>query len=77
MEGITNSEKVIGFLENEYRWSSLWDYLGKSNFSSVSSRDFLLETIGRKAMKENIKDWISYKNKLQKSLEQNGELFLE
>ncbi len=33
------------FLE-EYRWSSFPDYIGKKNFPSVSSRDFVLEIFG-------------------------------
>jgi putative transposase len=32
--------KVNKFLE-KYRWSSYLDYIGKNNFSSVTSRNFL------------------------------------
>lgn len=75
--GITNSQKVIDFLENEYRWSSLWDYLENPNFSSVTHRDFLIEAIGREAIKEDLKAWILYKNKLRKALGENEAIFLE
>lgn len=43
--GIKNPQKVIEFLEN-YRWSSYLDYIGKKNFPSVISHDFLKEIIG-------------------------------
>ncbi|MGE4356998.1 MAG: transposase [Candidatus Omnitrophota bacterium] len=42
-KGIKDLDKVKEFLEN-YRWSSLLDYLGKKNFSSViGKKDFILE----------------------------------
>jgi hypothetical protein len=30
----------------EYRWSSFPDYIGKKNFPSVTSREFILDTFG-------------------------------
>ena len=38
-------KKSLNFLSS-YRWSSHLDYLGKKNFPSITSRDFLLEIFG-------------------------------
>lgn len=60
--GIINPQKAIEFLENEYRWSSYWDYLGKKNFPSITERDFLLEVMGGvKGCKDFIDNWVNYK----------------
>ncbi len=40
-----NWKRGMKYLEN-YRWSSFPDYIGKKNFPSVTSRDFLLEFLG-------------------------------
>lgn len=51
------------FLEN-YRWSSLPDYIGKKNFPSVTQRDFLLESFdGTEGYKKDIKEWVEGNNK--------------
>ncbi len=42
---IENYKKAARFLEN-YRWSSLLDYIGKKNFPSVTQRGFLLKLLG-------------------------------
>jgi putative transposase len=64
-KGIAKSEKVIKFLE-EYKWSSYLDYLGKSNFASVTERDFLLDTMGGpKECKRFVNDWVKYKKELR------------
>ena len=42
---ITSTRKAMKFLE-EYRWSSFPDYIGKKNFPSVTSRNFLLKFFG-------------------------------
>lgn len=77
-QGIKNPEKVYDFLENEYRWSSFMDYSGKSNFPSVTHREPLLELIGDiESIKQGVKDWILYKSRLQKAIEQNKAIFLE
>ena len=61
--GIKNSKKAIKFLEEEYRWSSFFDYLGKKNFPSVTVRDFLFEVMGGpEGCKQTIRDWIEYKS---------------
>ncbi len=38
--GVKDLQKVLNFLES-YRWSSCMDYIGKKNFPSVISKDFL------------------------------------
>ena len=56
----TSIVEMVEFLEN-YRWSSFMDYIGKKNFPSVTSREFLLDFFGgaeeyKKATYEWIKD---------------------
>ncbi|MBI3335908.1 MAG: transposase [Candidatus Portnoybacteria bacterium] len=53
---------AMDFLEN-YRWSSFPDYIGKKNFPSITSREFLLEIFGgadnyKKETRELVKDKI-------------------
>ena len=63
--GIENPKKVIKFLD-EYKWSSYLDYLGKSNFSSVTERDFLSEIMGgTKECKRFVDDWVQHKKNLK------------
>ncbi len=45
---IKNYEKSIRLLKS-YRWSSFLDYMGERNFSSVTSRSFLLKLFGGSA----------------------------
>ncbi|MBI1957302.1 MAG: transposase [Candidatus Niyogibacteria bacterium] len=46
------------FLEN-YRWSSFPDYMGKKNFPSITTRDFLLDYFdGKQNYKQKTKEWI-------------------
>jgi REP element-mobilizing transposase RayT len=72
--GIKDPKRVIKFLEEEFRWSSLFDYLGKENFKSVTERSFILELLdGPEGCKNLLRDWISYK----KVSQNNKELFLE
>ena len=60
--GIKNPEKAIKFLEEKYRWSSFFDYIGRKNFPSVTQRDFLLEMIGGpEGAKRAVEDWIRHK----------------
>lgn len=60
-KGSTSIDKVMKYLEN-YRWSSLPDYLGKKNFPSVTSRDFLLEYFGgRKEFRNNLRQVLAGK----------------
>ena len=53
-------KKVMRFLE-EYRWSSFPDYIGRKNFPSLTSRDFLSDYFGgaqaiRKDMQKLLQD---------------------
>jgi putative transposase len=55
--------KAMKFLEN-YRWSSFLDYIGKRNFPSVTSRNFLLKFLGgEKNYREETKKWLEEKEK--------------
>jgi putative transposase len=65
-EGIRDPERVIKFLVEEYRWSSLFDYLGKRNFPSVTDREFLTEIMGGPdGCLKAIKDWVRYKGEIK------------
>lgn len=62
--GSTSIDKKIEYVEN-YRWSSLPDYLGKENFPSVTSRDFLTRYFEgknelRKELRRLVKDRENY-----------------
>lgn len=68
--GIKDPERTIKFLEEEYRWSSFFDYIGKKNFPSVTQRAFLLKIIGGpEGAKKAVEDWIRYKGKIRKFTE--------
>lgn len=68
--GIKNPDKVIEFLENDYRWSSYWDYIGKKNFPSVTERDFLLKIMGgEEGCKKFVENWVRYKGEIKKFAE--------
>lgn len=76
--GIVDPKKVLKFLENEYRWSSFFDYIGKPNFPSVTYREFLLKLVGGfKGIREEVNNWIIYKTKLKKVLKDNMLTFIE
>ena len=63
--GIKNPEKVIEFLENEFRWSSCFDYIGKKNFPSITEREFMLKVMGgEQDCKDAIEDWVRYKGEI-------------
>lgn len=77
-KGVRDSEKVIKFLEKEYRWSSLLDYLGQKNFPSVIEKSFMLKVIGGKeGCKEWVENWIRYKGDIRKLMEEFTILSLE
>ena len=64
--GIKNVKKAIRFLEN-YRWSSYSDYLGKKNFPSVTSRDFMTKVlVGSEGCREFVESWILHKAEIKK-----------
>ena len=59
--GIKNPDKAIKFLENEYRWSSYFDYIGKQNFLSVTEREFMLNVMGgADSCKKSVDDWVKF-----------------
>ncbi len=61
---VQNLQKIIKFIEN-YRWSSYPDYLGKKNFPSLTSREFLLRELGGiKECRRFINDWLQFKKEL-------------
>ena len=61
-------------LEN-YRWSSYLDYIGKKNFPSITSRDFILDFFeGEKKYLEQTKQWIKER---KKNFEKIKEITLE
>ncbi len=69
---LNNLNKAMTFLES-YRWSSYLDYVGKNNFPSVTTREFLLEVFdGSKKFKKHTNDFISTLN-----LEEIQDLTLE
>lgn len=54
--------KKMKFLE-EYRWSSLSDYIGRKNFPSVTQRNYFLETYGGEdGFKKYIEMWLKTKD---------------
>ncbi len=60
-----NLKETTKFLNN-YKWVSHRDYLGISNFPSVTEREFLLETMGGINGYQNaIKDWIKHKKEIK------------
>ena len=55
---LSNPWSAINFLNN-YRWSSFLDYIGKTNFPSVTMRKFLSDFLGGpKKYKLNMVDWL-------------------
>ncbi|MBM3206658.1 MAG: hypothetical protein FJZ43_03500 [Candidatus Staskawiczbacteria bacterium] len=76
-KGIKDFKKVINFLKNDYRWTSLWDYEDKQNFHSVIEKDLLLRVIGAETMKKGLENWISYKSEVSRAIIDYENLFLE
>lgn len=62
--GIKNPKKIEKFLET-YKWSSYQDFLGKSNFPSVTQRELLLDILGGvKGVRSAMRDWLWHKKAL-------------
>ena len=62
---IKDLNKVAGFIEQEYRWSSYPDYLSNNNFPSVTSREWLINELGGvKAAQRFVNDWLQTKKEL-------------
>ena len=54
-------KQAIKFLENEYMWSSYFDYIGKQNFLSVTEREFMLNVMGgADSCKKSVDDWVKF-----------------
>lgn len=69
--------KMMEFLEN-YRWSSFPDYIGKKNFPSVTSREFLLEVFeGMNNYKKETKEFLRDREKQERNFEKIGEVLLD
>ena len=69
---IKSSKKAIAFLEN-YRWSSLRDYIGVKNFPSVTHNGLILDLSGgTKEYRRSIEDWMK-----EMDLEKIREIILE
>lgn len=67
-------KKQMDFLDN-YRWSSYLDYIGKKNFPSITSREFLLEFLGgEKEYKKTTQNWLKEKDE---EIENIKEIILE
>lgn len=61
--GIQNKKAAKSFLE-KYRWSSYLDYMGNSNFPSVTERSVLLKVFkGKENLVRFVEAWIGYKNR--------------
>lgn len=70
--GIKNLKKAMKFIEN-YKWSSYLDYLGITNFPSVTERQFILETMGaQKKCKEFLENYTKYRGKIKDDKELSG-----
>jgi len=66
-QGVKNYRQALNFLSSQYRWSSYWDYLGRSNFSAVTNRDFLLAVMGGNVnCQQAVNDWLNHKVDLVK-----------
>lgn len=60
--GIKNLDKAVKFLEEEYRWSSYFDFLERKNFPSLIIKEFFLSVMGGEfGCKEAVKNWIIHK----------------
>ena len=72
-KGIENQDKAIKFLSG-HKWHSYPDYIGEKNFTSVTSRDFLLDIMGGvDGCEQAVEDWIRHK----KLLKDFGDIVLE
>jgi putative transposase len=79
-KGIANPKRAIEFLENEYRWSSYFDYLGKKNFPSIieAEKSFLAEVMGgAKGCQQAVRDWVQHKGEIAKLSKKFFNLSLE
>jgi len=77
IKGAGNPQRVIKYLES-YRWFSYLDCIGKSNFPSVTDREFLFKIFdGPDNIKKFVESWILYKAELSKGVNKINDLILE
>lgn len=75
---VKDPRAAIQFLEEKYRWSSYWDYIGERNFPSVMSRSFFLEFFNKEqGIKQEINSWIQFKNEIFKDEERLKKIHFE
>lgn len=68
-KGIKNPKKTMKFLEN-YKWSSYPDYISKTNFPSVTERNFILRIMKQeRGCKEFVEYWVRYKGEIREFAE--------
>jgi len=80
MEGMAGGKfsKSNPFFRNKYRWSSYWDYIGKSNFPWVTTREFFLKLLGgEEGIRREIRSWIEFKNEIFKDKKDLKEISFE
>lgn len=62
-KGIVRLKRAIEFIE-KYKWSSYSDYIGGSNFPSVTNRNFILEVMdGVDGCRNYVNGWLEHKEK--------------
>ena len=60
---VKNPQEAINFLENIYKWTSYWDFLGNKNFPAVTKREFFLKLFeGEENIKKEVNSWIQFKS---------------
>jgi len=75
--GVKNPKRAVKYVES-YRWSSYLDCIGRTNFPSVTQRDFLMKVFGGpKNIKKSVQSWILGKTKLKNGYEKIKGLALE
>ncbi len=68
-KGVRDEGKAMKFLES-YKWSSYLDYVGIKNFPSIIKKDFLNRFFGSSVkIEEEVKGWVSSKNKVDQEIE--------
>lgn len=73
---IKNEEEMISFIEN-YRWSSLLDYIGKKNFPSLIDKGFLKNILGdENKQKSEMVGWVRNFNKITENKDEKH-IFLD
>lgn len=64
-KGIKDLTKTIEFIE-KYEWSSYTDYIGGKNFPSLTSRDFMADSMGgTEGCRDFVNGWLEHKAELK------------